>query len=269
MVKACDTLTLSMKKVLFFLALSSSLLAAPVGNPSAPKLIEKGFFIPPDVWMNLRFGYEGDFVTDAKLEQSGGGSVDCYHQETNSGTFTLNLLERLDLYTVLGSSRTRADWRFNSRGDTQRIELETVYNFLWGLGFRGILFERCNASLGLGARYEHANYDPVWLTVNGTVESAQGTHLRWREWQVDLDLSYKIDIFSPYIGVKYSNVKAKVGNFQTTIAANGSGSNQFTNYNPVGVFIGCSLTTGRYFMLNVEGRLVDEEAVTISGDVRF
>jgi len=69
--------------------------------------------------------------------------------------------------------------------------------------------------------------------------------------------------------VKYSSVRAKAGNFQTTISVNGTGSNQFTNHTPVGVFIGCSLTTGRYFMLNVEGRLVDEEAVTISGDVRF
>ena len=260
---------MSMKKVIFFLVVATGLMAAPVGNPSFPKLIEKGFFIPPDVWLNLRFGYEGDFVTDAKLEQASNLPVDCYRQETNSGTFTMNILERLDIYTLLGSSRTRADWRFEAPEGTQRIELETGYDFLWGLGARGILFEWKGATLGLGGRYEHASYDPVWLTVNGTVESARGTKLRWREWQVDLDLSYKIDIFSPYIGVKYSSVRAKAGNFQTTISVNGTGSNQFTNHTPVGVFIGCSLTTGRYFMLNVEGRLVDEEAVTISGDVRF
>jgi hypothetical protein len=86
---------------------------------------------------------------------------------------------------------------------------------------------------------------------------------------VDLALSYRIEIFSPYIGLKYSDVRAKIGQFQTTIANNGSGSNVFNNRYPVGVFIGCSLTTGKYFMLNLEGRLVDEEAVTISGDVRF
>jgi hypothetical protein len=259
-----------MKKIFFFFSVFlSTLTAAPVGNPSAPKLIEEGFFIPPEVWLELRFGYEGDFVTDARLRQVQGGHVDCYRQETNAGTMTLNLLERLDLYTVLGSSRTRAEWRFDHAGDTQRVELETLYDFLWGLGVRGILYERGKASLGVGARYEHANYDPVWLTVNGTVEPAHGTHLRWRAWQVDLALSYKIEIFSPYIGLKYSNVQAKVGKFQTTVASNGSGSNVFDNRYPIGVFIGCSLTTSKYFMLNVEGRLVDEEAVTISGDVRF
>ena len=249
--------------------LSISLFAAPVGNPSFPKLIQEGFFIPCDIWLNIRAGYEGDFVSDQRLEQKNSTRVDCYRQETNAGVFTVNLLERLDLYTVLGSSRTRSEWRIDNHGDTQRVELETGYDFLWGLGARGILYEWGCAALGLGARYEHSNYDPVWLTVNGTVESATGTHLRWREWQVDLDLSYKIEIFSPYIGIKYSNIKTNVGTFQTIVASNGSGSNAFINRSPVGVFIGCSLTTGRYFMLNVEGRLVDEEAVTISGDVRF
>lgn len=256
-------------KYLWLFLLAVPLLAAPVGNPSSPKLIQEGFFIPCESWISVRSGYEGDFVSDQRLEQKGDGRVDCYRQETNSGTFTVTFLERLDFYTILGSSRTRSEWRFDNQGDTQRVELETGYDFLWGIGLRGLLFEWGCASLGLGGRYEHANYDPVWLTVNGTVESATGTHLRWREWQIDLDLSYKIDIFSPYLGVKYSNVQAKAGTFQTIIANGGSGSNAFTNRTPVGVFIGCSLTTGRYFMLNVEGRLVDEEAVTISGDVRF
>ncbi len=149
------------------------------------------------------------------------------------------------------------------------IDLETLYNFLWGAGGRVLLFEWGCASLGCGGRYEHSNYDGVWITSNGVVQNASGSHLHWREWQIDLDLSYKIDIFCPYIGVKYYNLKTDVGTFSVPVAANGSGNNQFKNRTPVGVFIGCTLSTGKYFMLNVEGRLVDEEAVTISGDFRF
>ena len=43
----------------------------------------------------------------------------------------------------------------------------------------------------------------------------------------------------------------------------------FENRTPVGIVIGCSISNGKYFMLNIEGRLIDEDAVTISGDLRF
>jgi len=254
-----------------FFACCSSLFAAPVGNTSFPEVIEEGFFISRNSWIDVRAGYEGDFVADARLKQhnQSSGRVDGFAQDTNSGTATINILDRLDLYGVFGSSRVRSEWRFTIGGDTSLANLETLYSFLWGVGARGILFEWGSASLGVGGRYERANYSNVWLTVDGDPQPTNGSHVIWRDWQIDLDLSYMIEIFTPYIGVKYSSVKAKVGNFTTAISDNGSGTNSFKNRNPVGVFIGCTLSTGKYFMLNVEGRLIDEEAVTISGDIRF
>lgn len=259
-------------KWLILTLLSGAAWAAPVGNTSAPELIEEGFFIPPDSWIDLRAGYEGDFVSDARLKQikQGNGRVDDYKQNANSGTFTFNILDRLDVFGVFGSSRVWTDWRFDDpAGDTHRAELETLYDFLWAVGARGILFEWGCSSVGLGGRYEQSHYDNLWLTIDGASQPTSGTHLHWREWQVNLDVSYKIDIFTPYVGVKYSNTRAKIGTFDTPIANNLSGSNTFENRTPVGVYIGCALSTGRYFFLNVEGRLVDEEAVTISGDLRF
>ena len=107
------------------------------------------------------------------------------------------------------------------------------------------------------------------MTIDGIVQHANGTELHWRVWQIDMDMSYKIDIFTPYIGIKYSNVRSGVGFFPISISNSGLGINYFENRTPVGVFIGCSLSSGKYFMLNIEGRLIDEEAVTISGDFRF
>ncbi len=260
-----------MKKTALLLALSARLFCAPVGNPSAPQVIEEGFFISRDSWVDLRAGYEGDFVADGRLEQynQSSGRVDSYEQNTNSGTVTLNILDRLDIFGILGSSRVSSEWRFTIDNSTSLAELETFYNFLWGVGARGILFEWGCTSLSLGGRYEHSDYSNVWLTIDGASQPTNGTHLLWREWQIDLDLSFKIEIFTPYVGLKYSNAKVKVGDFTVPISNNGSGNNSFKNRTPVGVFIGCTLSTGRYFMLNVEGRLVDEEAVTISGDLRF
>lgn len=246
--------------------------SAPVGNTAAPQLIEEGFFISRDSWIDVRIGYEGDFVGNARLKQykESSGGVDTFQQYTNSGTVTLNILDRLDLFGVFGSSRICSDWRFTDlSGLEARAQLETLYHYIWAAGARGILFEWGNVSLGLGGRYGSANYKPSLLTINAVPVSISGAYCHWKGWQLDLDVSYKIDLFTPYIGVKYSNTKVRVGPFSQPISNSGLGMDHFENKTPVGLFLGCSLSTGKYFMLNVEGRLVDEDAVTISGDIRF
>ena len=57
--------------------------------------------------------------------------------------------------------------------------------------------------------------------------------------------------------------------FCLPISSTLAGSNSFENCHKVGVYVGCAISNGRYFMLNLEGRLVDEEAITVSGDFRF
>ena len=144
-----------------------------------------------------------------------------------------------------------------------------LYHYLWALGGRGILLEWGKLALGVGGRYSYCNYKPSWLTTNAVPVTVSRTHLRWRQWQADIDLSYRIDLFTPYFGVKYSGTEAKIGLMPIPIAGNGSGTDHFRTRTPVGIFIGCSISSGKYFMLNIEGRLVDEDAVTISGDLRF
>ena len=248
-----------------------SLHSAPVGNTMAPQLIQQGFLIPCDSWIDFRAGYEGDFVGDGRLKQivEGSGRVDTFQQYSNAATITLNIVDRLDIYGVFGSSRVCSDWRFNTATTITRIQLETLYHFFWGAGARGIFFEWDKLCLGLGGRYSYCSYKPSWLTTNAIPVSVAGTRLIWREWQIDLDVSYNIDMFTPYLGVKYSNVLAKLGTFPTPISSGGTGNDQFQNRTPVGIFIGCAISNCKYFMLNIEGRLVDEDAVTISGDLRF
>ena len=47
-----------MKKIWIALMLTGVLHAAPVGNTAAPQILEKGFLIPEECWVNLRLGYE-------------------------------------------------------------------------------------------------------------------------------------------------------------------------------------------------------------------
>lgn len=254
-----------------FLLMSRALFCAPVGDPAFPQLITEGLFIPCYSWVDLRLGYEGDFIGDARMNQYEGGSgrVDNYTMNTNSGTVTLNFIDRLDAYGVFGSSRTCADWRFSRADTVNRMQIETKYRFLWAVGARGILYEWGCTILGLGGRYSRTTTPISWAALNGAPISSSHAHLRWRVWQIDLDLAHKMDLFVPYVGIKYSNAKAKVEGFSEAIANHSLGLLNMENRSPVGVIVGCTLTTGKYFMLNVEGRLIDEEALTLSGDFRF
>ena len=138
-----------------------------------------------------------------------------------------------------------------------------------GVGAGAILFEGGCANLGIGSRYSSCHYEPLWLTIDGVNASVAGAHFHWDEWQINLDVSYKIDLLIPYLGIKYSNAQTKLWQFPAGIAAGGSGTNYFENRVPVGMYIGCTLSTGKYFMMNIEGRFIDEEAITVSGDLRF
>ena len=259
-----------MKKIALLILMITSLNGAPVGNTAAPKILQKGFFTSSESWVDIRLGYEGDFVADGRLEQCN-ERVDCFKQITNSGTLTLNILDRIDVYGVLGATKPTADWRVVLRtdGTVHRIQLETNNALLWAIGGRAILSEWGNASLGFGGRYSASSPSPAHLSLDGKGESIADTHFEWSEWQFNFDMSCKIKLFTPYIGVKYSNTTAHLHGFSIPIAANGTGINSLRNRDPVGLYLGCALSNGNYFMLNLEWRLIDEESATVSADFRF
>lgn len=262
-----------MNKIIAALIGSVALYSAPIGNTSAPDQIHKGLLFSPANWLDFRAGYEGDFVADGRMNQfdQGSGRVDCYHQLTNSGTVTANILNRWDIYGVFGASKVETDWRFENQlaGTISRIDLHTQYNFLWAVGSRAVLYEWCNTFLGVGGRYSSCHYEPSKFTSDGVQQSMAGAQVYWREWQITLDFCYRIKLFTPYIGVKYLNAKTFLSDFSVPISQDLTGSDSFQNRDPVGLYVGCAISNGNYFMVNLEGRVIDEEAVTVSADFRF
>jgi hypothetical protein len=261
------------KKIVAAVFFCAGLFGAPVGNTYAPATIEKGFWVAPNSSVSFRSGYEGDFVSDGRLKQfdQSSGRVDCYEQHTNSASLTMNIRDRMDIYTILGGSKTWVNWRFSNvdAGTINRVDLASQVQFLWALGSRAILFEWGKATLGMGGRYSSCNYAPDWATLNGVSQHVNNARVKWRQWQVNCDLSYKIDLFVPYIGAKYYNQKAYLSDFSFPIADDESGSNSFENRTLVGLYLGSSISNGKYFMMNLEWRLIDEEAVSVTADFRF
>ena len=256
--------------ILLMMVAMKSLIAAPVGNPLNPEIIAEGFFISPASWINFRLGYEGNFEYDGRMKKKpNGGKIDNLKQDVNSGLLTINLQNRADLFGVLGASRIRSDWRFDNLGTPSRIELETNYRLYWACGGKVILFQWSNTALSAGGRYSKTKPSLSFITQDGVPQDKGNAKVRYKDWQVDLGLAHQIDIFIPYIGAKYLQSKAKIENTAFAISDAGQNSQKMKNKNPVGVFAGCTLSNSKFFMLTIEARFIDEEAISVMGELKF
>lgn len=257
--------------ILFLLAYIQILEATPCGNPSAPSIIKRGFIIHPEKWVSLRIGYEGNFISDKRLLQNSDipRRVNKFEQDLNSATVTLNLLRRLDLYGIVGASRLKADWIIEEGADKSYIQMETGYELAWSAGAKAIFFEWGDITFSIGGRYFETEPDIRWLNKKEETYTFEDCKMSFTEWQIDAGISYKIGILFPYVCGKYSKAKSKLAVDDVVISSDGGSELYLKSKNRYGMALGTSFSNRKYFFLNIEVRLIDEEAFTVSGDIKF
>jgi hypothetical protein len=250
--------------------ISGSLFALPSGNPATPNMIKEGFFIGPSCDMNIRAGYEGNFVWDLN-QKANGEKIDEYKIDWNAGSLTLNFWKRIDLFCVLGETRIQGNWRIEPAPPiVSQIAFESKYGFLWQAGGRVLFYEWGNFSWGCHGRYAQAKPSILWMTKDGTPVAVGEAKAHYKEWQFDSALSYKVDYLIPYLGVVFAKANSKVFSIPSEIISNdNTGSLSMKSRKPFGVLVGCSLTQGKLFFLNLEIRFVTEEAFDVTADFRF
>ncbi|MEW6170800.1 MAG: hypothetical protein AB1472_04520, partial [Candidatus Omnitrophota bacterium] len=163
--------------------------------------------------------------------------------------------------------------------------------FVWGIGFKATYDLAKNWLIGIDAQYlrHKHDYDAASLEMvtiiggpgnNAIYESWSGT-LTAYEWQIAPYLAKKIGNFIPYLGLKYSDLRIKdqsqVGYkyYITMITSNSPfidvGSSNYTKkykaVDHVGPFVGLDYNITKNLKLNIEGRFVDETA--ISGNISY
>jgi hypothetical protein len=256
----------------FFIFFLTTLKATSVGNPSAPHAIEEGFFISPSSNMSFRLGYEGNFTSNQRLKQEGATSkrVNEFSESANSGTLTINVLNRLDVFATFGQAKIKANWIIEPESNVfSYLDLETEYNTRYSAGLKAIFFEWGKASVSFGGKYICNKPEIISISKDGRLFPMAKNDFKFWQWQIDGGVSYKIDFFIPYVSLAYSKVRAKV--FVEDLILNSNNLSELTmeNKNSLGMALGCTLTNSKYFMLNIEARLFDEESYTVSADIRF
>ncbi|MBN1915146.1 MAG: hypothetical protein JW769_04590 [Parachlamydiales bacterium] len=260
------------KKFSFLISLvvSFCIEALPVGNPATPKLVDKGFFMSPGCWIQGRVGYEGNYLSDARLENKT-TSHKIYNVERfdNTALLSLSIERRFDLFALLGASRFNAKWQAQFPEGLTYFETGTQQGFLWEAGGKGIFYEWGNLSLSLGGRYAATIADCDWLTQNGQPQEVSPKE-KWRDrtWQVDLAFSYKVDLFIPYLGMTYLSSQSRLKG-DMPIADEGDVVLHMKTKNRYGMVVGCALSTGKICSINLEARLFNEEGVSVSGFIQF
>lgn len=284
-----------MKKLLAVVAglmTCSAIYALPVYNPDQPELLKYGVFTCNDDNWGFEFGYRGDFVFDRQLQvRNNNGNLSDFHKDvtefersTNAGQVTLNLWDRVDVYGWLGSSQTAAEAQVSfltAAEPTPMLNLRGLSQngFAYGFGARAVLWQCGRTAVGVDAQYAHTRADLQSFTIDGVpVQSftdpvtgaaidPNNFALRSREYQVSLGVSHRICSLVPYVAVKYSNVRARITGPAVGVITDPTV--KFQNRDWIGMAAGISFTDSERMHVTVEGRFIDEQALTVAADIRF
>lgn len=211
--------------------------------------------------LRLSLGAEGDWLMERELEN--GQTIE---GETYSGKLSMGL----GTFDIYGSAGMTQDLEIGN-GAASRANFEFDDALALGAGVSAAILQLPDYETF--TIFADAKYRTVWepeiesVTAGGTRYSVfnENDETSWQEWQGALGVGMKIDYVLPYVGVKYSEVE-----IDTDVTAGGTryATDEAVNSDEnIGVFGGVTIMPADAVSFDVQGRFIDEEAV--SGKVTF
>lgn len=218
------------------------------GNPSSCDFPQLGFFISEESAISAKLGYQIDSVFNRKMEiMNQRLDVKRLSSLANEAVLTLNVVDRLEIFTTLGVMKMSLKRKTLSKTN---IELQSNNSFTWSIGGRALLIFWDKTSLGVAGGY---------LVSYPHFEHRASHHSKYNEWQVELALSQKIDPVSFYLGGSYSYSQLGVTNLDII----------YKSRNNLSMVIGCSIFANKGFSTNIEAKFFGEISLGGSLDFRF
>ncbi|NQT90069.1 MAG: hypothetical protein HQ558_02330 [Candidatus Omnitrophica bacterium] len=231
--------------------------AAPVGNIATPAVLKKGLIIKDEQGQyGIIAESENDITFDRNLKDQASDTQFMFF----GGKLGVLFLDRFIAYGVLGGGQAQQTFQF---GDLN-IKWSSDYDIVWAVGGTAMVYEKQFKELwngimrlGFDGRYRQAHLD--------VDDPNQAPKYEFDEWQVAFEVTYEIDNFIPYVGVKYSDA---TGDATATVNGN-SYKIDFENNDKIGIFVGGDYVFQDVASINLEGRFIDETALTAGLTVRF
>lgn len=182
--------------------------------------------------------FETNIILKRKLDKSYGRlKTEQYFLDLSYG---LNPWIALDFKIGVGSLDHKPS-------DSYEIDYDTY--FTGGYGFRVRAFDNPEYRLKGVVGFQHISIHPPSEKTNGDKNEAI-----LDDWQISALISKDFSLFTPYLGVKFSrcDVIHKV---------NGERKRKKSS-EPLGLVAGADIKLGESFKLNIEGRIIDETALS-------
>jgi hypothetical protein len=187
----------------------------------------------------------------------------------------LGLTPCLNLYAKLGISDA-GEIKDETTSDANQ-KIETDYGFLWGVGASYTKEISNGWKVGLDAQFDWWKADADTVTYNDVKGTNVSGEILNFEYQATPFITKKFDIpqynwaINPYLGLKFSYFKTQT---DKQIKYNASGADRDTSWSlkgddNIGIVVGSDLEINENVALQVEGRFIDETAITAGGIYKF
>ncbi len=180
------------------------------------------------------------------------------------------VLDNLDVYTKLGVAdyKVKGDY-YHSDSKYADDKVNSGAHFAYGFGLKGTYNLGNDWLVGCDLQYMRSSHKvKATETVVATGASSSSDYKTGivQEWHVAPYVGYKMGNFVPYLGVRYSDMRMKI---KSPAAAGWLDSIEYKADGNVGVFLGTDYKIGKNWKLNLEGRFVDETAMSFGATYRF
>jgi len=241
--------------------------SAPVGLTSDATTSE----LWPDYDAELTMGVIVDVIDKRSIDIDSGE----FEMNAFSGRIGVSVLKRWGIYVDAGTT-TDMQYDYTIKGEKYQAEFDDTC--IWGVGTSVLVFRLDNGlEMGLNASYRRADMELDKVTIGTDSYTRKDLTIvsdgYFEEYQGALEIAWRTDYFTPYIGVKYSEVE--VDSIFTVGGAQRDASQKNASEN-IGAFAGLTITPDLVILpkseqlsINLEGRFIDEEAFSGSLAYKF
>lgn len=236
-----------------FVFFSFPLWSLSVGNFENPSLLQKGIFLSDTLPVHLRVGAEAEVLKDKRLTFDSLLNNSFIRARFYSGSFVLNIRDRLDLGMNVGTSRMDLKADFQTDRDLDKTDV----GYVWKTFAKLIIFELKHTTFSFDARYVHSQG-----TTQEFLQTKDKATFVLKQWQIAAGITKNLGIFFPYLGGTFNDTKLK-------IKPNGLQKIRGEQKEKLGLLVGLTMTGHRYFFVNIEGQFFSETSFNVSSEIRF
>lgn len=242
---------------------------AYIGNPASPAVMNTGFFSYHNPLIKGTSGYIGDYTAnkyyraDSKnLEFDPNDLFKKFIIHSQMASFSVTLLERLELFANLGGSKPRIKTTEETFDLNLLLDFQSSYQFAWSSGAKIILMQWGQTYFCTDFTYYQIPESPKsyfkFLNRLNLPIDFEKQELSVDEWQLSFALASKFAFLTPYFGGIYLNSDLFISK------GNDVPSLKYSNEYKFGYFYGLTLSLTGRFHLNFEQRFRDEQAYSFS-----